>query len=154
MVLAGCAAPPERPAPEAEPVDSLTATIRCMEDRGFEALADESGGFSSPEMGPELSAQWRAAAEECKAETGWGVEDYSDGQLAELYELEIKQYECLVDLGFSPDSPPSLQAYIDSWSGSTGPPYQPFASVIVGLKADEQQRLLEACPPPRWTFTG
>ena len=154
LMIAGCTSATEPTVLEAEPVDALTATIRCMEDRGFEARADESGGFSSPEMGPELSRQWQAAAEACKAKTGWGIEDYSDQQLADLYELEVEQYECLLELGYTPDQPPSLQAYIDSWSGSSEAPYQPFARVIAGLKPDQQQLVLESCPPPRWTFSG
>lgn len=152
--LTACTATPDSTGPEPAPVDALTATIRCMEERGFEATADAYGGFSSPEMGPEQSALWREAAEECKAETGWGVENYDDEQLAELYALEVEQFDCLVDLGYTPQEPPSLQSYIESWGGGSEPPYQPFASVIAGLKAEEQQRILEECPPPRWTFAG
>lgn len=155
LLITGCTAgAPEPPPPTAEPVDALTATIRCIEDRGFEAVADEYGGFTSPEMSPELSEQWRAVAEECKAETGWGIEDYDDEQLATLYELEVEQYECLLELGYLPDQPPSLQAYIDSWSSTTDPPYQPFGRVIMGLQPEEQELVLETCPPPRWTFSG
>lgn len=110
--------------------------------------------FSGPEMSAELSEQWRAAAEECAAETGWGIEEYNEKQLAELYALEVDQYQCLVELGYEPDEPPSLQTYIDSWNSRTNPPYQPFASVIGALAPEEQEEVLNACPPPRWSFSG
>lgn len=118
VALSACTAIPDSTGPEPAPVDALTATNRCMEERGFEATADAYGGFSSPEMGSEQSALWR------------------------------------VDLGYTPQEPPSLQSYIESWGGGSEPPYQPFASDIAGLKAEEQQRILEECPPSRWTFAG
>lgn len=151
---AGCAAQSNQEVAPDTRIDLLTATIRCMEEQGFEAEADGSGGFSGPEMSAELSDQWRAVAEECAAKTGWGVEEYDDEQLAELYTLEVDQYECLIELGYAPSEPPSLQSYIDSWSSRTDSPYQPFGSVIVGLTPEEQATMLKECPPPRWSFTG
>lgn len=153
-LLAGCAA---TPAPVATPVtrtDLRVETVRCMEELGFEAEVDNFGGISSPEMSPELGEQWHAAADQCSEETGWGVEDYNDDQLAELYTLEVAQYECLLELGYSPEEPPSVQQYIDSWSSRTNSPYQPFGTVIAGRPQAEAQSILEACPPPRWSFLG
>ncbi|MGY6498122.1 MAG: hypothetical protein ACXIUP_07825 [Microcella sp.] len=135
-------------------LDLLAETIRCMEDLGFEAEVDPFGGFTGPETSPELVEQWHAAGQQCIEQSGWGVEDYDDEQLTELYALEVAQYECLLELGYSPEEPPSVQQYIDSWSSRTNSPYQPFGTVIAGRPQAEAQSILEACPPPRWSFLG
>jgi hypothetical protein len=153
-LMVGCTA---TPAPVATPVtrtDLRAEAVRCIEELGFEAEVDNFGGISSPEMSPELGEQWQVAADQCREETGWDVEDYNDDQLAELYALEVAQYECLVNLGYSPEEPPSIQQYIDSWSSRTDPPYQPFGTVIAGLPPAEMESVLQACPPPRWSFLG
>lgn len=154
-LLAGCAAEATPPPTPMTRLDLLTDTIRCMEDLGFEAVADPFGGYTGPKsQSPEMAEQWIDASQTCMEQTGWGVEDYNDDQLAELYTLEVAQYECLLELGYSPEEPPSVQQYIDSWSSRTNSPYQPFGTVIAGLPQAEAQSILEACPPPRWSFLG
>lgn len=155
VALAGCAGSQTSTATPESRTDLLLETIRCMEDLGFEAEPDAYGGYSGPaSSSPEVAEQWIAASQTCMEQTGWGVEDYNDTQLADLYALEVEQYECLLDLGYSPEEPPSVQQYIDSWTSQTEAPYQPFGSVVTGLPDVEVRAVLEACPPPRWSFNG
>ncbi len=75
--------------------------------------------------------------------------EYSASQLNELYNLEVENYQCLVDAGYSPDEPPSRQQFIDTWG--TIDSYQ----AIMGVAETEPDRgfaATQACPPPRWSF--
>jgi len=113
------------------------------------------GGLNGPELPPGQSGEgWAEAANACREETGWGIENYDDEQLATLYELEVEHYECLVGEGFTPEPPPSVHAYIDSWSSRTDPPYQAFATVAQGMGQGAYMGMIKLCPPPRWTYTG
>lgn len=159
IVLAGCTLTGEESqghtASVPAEVDPATATIRCMEERGYEASPDGMGGLNGPELPPGQSRDgWAEAVNACREETGWGIENYDDEQLATLYELEVEHYECLVAEGFTPEPPPSVQAYIDSWSSRTESPYQAFATVAQGMGQGAYMGMIKLCPPPRWTYTG
>ena len=133
----GCGAPggqpsgtPTRtPGAVSIPTDSLSAHDQCMLAAGFRISAVESGYpgepplnvFSSdPNMDPQEA---QARTEQCNALLP-PPHIPTDAEIRATYDRWVGEYNCLLSLGYQPDSPPSVETFVASYMSSandTGP---------------------------------
>lgn len=60
-----------------------------------------------------------------------------------IYDRWVKERECLVDLGYHPTEPPTLETFISDWK--TGP-WDPLTGVDTGAWTDaDYQAAKQAC---------
>lgn len=117
--------------------------VRCIQDEGWEAELSWDGGVVGPEMPTDQTSIWREVADACQKETGYGdLGQLTDTQIRELYSQEVAEYECLMEQGRNPASPPSEQGYIDTFRTAD----QYYA--IKGVQATPE--LMRLCPAPTW----
>jgi hypothetical protein len=120
-----------------------------MEDAGWEVQVDWQGGFSGPEMSSDSAAQWTDASDACADEVGYFDVALNDSQLAELYEQEVDEHDCLIALGQPSDEPPSAQTYVESYQSATQ--YFAIAKVLALQLPDSQtKKITQECAPPTW----
>lgn len=127
--------------------DHLTAMMACLEDNGWNAVADPVGlGYEVPSVTAENRASFAAAQDACRAEVGPEPtpQTLTQARLEELYAETVAAGECLTALGYSISSPPSRALWLDTWDAGPWTPYADLPEL-----STEQWRFLNAqCPQP------
>ncbi len=140
VVLAGCGVPAissvsvgpgiDVPAEELRPVD------RCILDAGFRATAVHPGRFGSIGGHSWETQTWYswepagatatvAAAAICRDRFA-PVREWTVEELRELYERWVLEWQCLIGLGYRPESPPSFEQFRSDWHGRGVGPWMPI----------------------------
>ena len=133
VVLAGCGAP----APSlvsigpdiAVPVAELRPVDRCMFEAGFRATEVHQGRVGSNAVYSWETTTWytweaaganatAVAMANCRDRFA-PVQEKTVDELREIYNRWVLERQCLMSLGFSPQSPPSFDEFRASWR--TGP---------------------------------
>ena len=160
-IVVGCSAT-NAPAPSSTSATAKNPVnrdlIRCIADAGFEAEETWNGGVMNKNTPPEQLDVFSAAVNSCAETLGLATFALTDAQLAELYEQELVERDCLIAEGFGVDDPPSLHTYIDTWN--TEARWTAWdssdAAIPTGFDPDRdtslelQQALAQRCPPPSW----
>lgn len=135
-----------RPSPLATPQASfdletyMVAMVDCLRDAGWDvALNDTGDGFSVGSLSPARQPLIEAARIACDERVGPAPppRQLSEAEIRERYQFLLGVRDCLIDAGFSVTSPPSEDAFIDSWATGPWSPYDGIADL---------DRALEACP--------
>ena len=128
--LVGCSAsePEISPSPSASPIfegtpEEFTTLWRaCIEGLGF-ATMDLSSGNADPGFG--IDSEGRApeeiqdANEKCWAELGDPkMQDLSEQELRERYEIRLAQYACLAENGLVSGDPPTFETFVSDYNRS------------------------------------
>ncbi|MEX2252351.1 MAG: hypothetical protein WD895_09850 [Acidimicrobiia bacterium] len=90
----------------------------------------------------------RSLMSECKVQLGPAPERRTDPETARrVYSEYTKIYACLVNLGYTPSAPPSMDAFVEGFeSGELGwHPYNGLESQFESFA--EQLRVEDECPP-------
>ncbi len=136
--------------------ESAQKIVDCLTDAGFPGYtATWDGGVVSPEITPEQGELHREARTKCANQVGGPLASHPPldvDQLTKLYNLEVQAYQCLTGLGYSLDSPPSLQKYLDGQgTAEVWGAWKQMTSQLAG-EADFRKASHE-CPDPLW-FAG
>ena len=137
--------------------DSLTESDRvakeaqCLQDHGVEAWSD--GIFLIVNEGPDDQADAvEKIMAQCSEETESQfprepIRDYSSIEAkTELYENMVTTWRCLSAEGYENESPPTVDAWLESWT--TGP-WNPYFHLVKQVDAEaEWKRINETCPQP------
>jgi hypothetical protein len=137
---------PQRPSPSAGisvPTGRLPPDIACLVERGFRVVeieppqseGDDPGYILTTDLPP---AEARLISEECATLAPQGPEK-TDEELRAIHERWLDERTCLVDLGYRPDPPPSVETFIAQWRSPSGP-WMPIDGIDVGAWTDDQYR--------------
>jgi hypothetical protein len=119
------------------------AMLDCMKSVGWEGEMERGGGMSFGSIPAEQMSQYEQQSAKCKEKTGWGnLAVLTSDQRQTMFDLEVKEYQCLKDLGFSPAEPPTEQTYLDTFDSAD----QYFAVRDMVLTVEQTNE----CPPPTW----
>ncbi len=154
LSLAGCAATTSEPdgtnVSGLPPSPVSDAMVRCLGDAGWEVTRSIYGGVDGPRnLAPAQSTAFQTAYGGCGQTTGWttGLADFSESQREELYVQELAEQQCLSDLGYPSDEPPSKQSYLDTFASAD----QCYAILVLNnLSQGPYEAAITACPPPTW----
>jgi hypothetical protein len=133
------------------PSSSLARIVRYSPVLAYCMLLDSRrvnpgvGNYSNSDS----ASQWMEASDGCAEEIGYYDPMLSDGQLAELYEQEVTEHDCLTALGHPSDEPPTAQTFVESYGSATQ--YFAIAGVLEQRLPEPQTKEITAeCPPPTW----
>lgn len=123
--------------------------VECMTEDGWEVSRSWSGGIDSVSIPQEQLSAYNRSLEACSASSGWsGLAEISQEQKRELYDQEVANHRCLVDLGVESADPPTLETYMATYQ--TAEQYYSFLPGFDALGQAEMERAVAACPPPTW----
>jgi hypothetical protein len=127
---------------------TMQAVKECMEDAGLVVYDDGMGGlYSEGDLTAAQGELWSSENLRCSDELGLN-DPFTEEELRELYALEVKNHQCLLDNGFESPEPPSEQTYVDSWSSGV----KPYDSTDIVFTNGTFQSASKVCPSPRWSF--
>lgn len=124
--------------------------VECLAGYGFQAEVMRDGGVQYAPVAQEQSLAQREAIFRCYVR--YPVDPRftappNAAQLAAIYDyLTGDLTECLRDLGFQPDPPPSREAFIDSMADPDAEPWHPYSTFVESLSIEEWWTVNEACP--------
>lgn len=105
----------------------------CMTDLGFPATVQADGGVAVQGAGlPEQHEAYLAAEAQCDPQPSKeelaSATPYvmTDAEIEYLYALTVRAYECLVDQGFTPAEPESLESYRAQVMNRSASQWDPF----------------------------
>lgn len=121
------------------PVEQLPPNIRCLVEHGARIIEVQ------PPLRPGAPPRYvlsldlpldeaRKISEECNKLRSPSP-PLSEAEIRETYERWVTEYECLVELGYRPDPPPSVEKFIADWQ--TGP-WDPLQGIDTGDWTDAQ----------------
>lgn len=105
---------------------------RCMEDAGWmdDGPSPELIGFTIPE--DQTQVFWETYYQ-CYAQYPLAPKFYQPYNVAQLIALHAHQTgvarQCLIDAGFPPDEPPSLDKFVSDWQNQVTPRWFPYDNV-------------------------
>lgn len=119
------------------------AQAECMGEKGFPATFHEDGARTFSGSGALAREELLALLDECSTIVGGEPETQpvTDLEKAKLYDLEMEAYECLLELGYEPDPPPTREHYVESFD--MGPPWFSHSN------SDQLVLPTDVCPPPK-----
>jgi hypothetical protein len=158
LLLAGCAdaeVSPQKPTRVPLSISPAgDAIYYCLKDKGWDVTIDWDGGVgASSETIPDAQKQlYLNDATEC----GQLVDDLqvnlTDAEKSTIYQAELRERDCLADLGYSVDEAPSLQTYLDTYSTEMWTAFGNSSAVTAaqGMSRKDFKKLSLACPQPQW----
>jgi len=143
VAVAACAQAARQPVTTTEPSPStdlaiptgqLPARVQCLVDRGFRIteVRPPQAEWDLPEYVFEFdlpTAQAMEVLDECGRLNP--TVQKTDDELRVIYERWIKERTCLVELGYQPAEPPSLEKFLSDWRSPNGP-WMPIDGVDTG----------------------
>jgi hypothetical protein len=127
---------------------------RCLVDRGWAVSITWDGGIeASSDTVPDAQvSQYEADNRECMALIDDRIMNMQPDQIEGVYSKEIATLDCLSQLGYEGDPPPSKQQYIDSFHGERWSAYGAVNIPFAELSEDDWKSLNMACPQPAWSL--
>ncbi len=105
------------------------------------------GGFEGKKVTPRDSEVMDGCVAEAQQRFPKPPEPKTRAEYAAVYELYLKQVDCLRGLGFKVDNPPSLDTYVDS-----GGDWAPYDQLPMPLDAETWARWNATCPQSPWAY--
>lgn len=137
-----------RPAIESvDPVEYVSTLVRCLETGGAAVELENPVTFSA-EPGPGMSVEaMQALMSDCREEAGPPPErDLSPETARAVFAQWLDVYECLTELGYQPDTPPSEEVFVDQFASRDGG-WHPYNGLEAQLESmSEQLQVEEECP--------
>lgn len=159
VLLPGCASS-EPPVPNQSPralsfddgsqVDFAANMLPCMSDYGWKMEAGSDGGIRTDAIPSGQEDVYRDNLEACMAEFEYDVPPptLTDAQLREIYPHALWEWRCLQDAGFSPETPPSEQTFVDTYHAE-GWTWSAYSALTGTLGEEEIIAMFEECPRSR-----
>lgn len=125
------------------PTEQLPAYIRCLVENGFRLVEVEPPQFEGDSPGYQLETDLRqsdvlAVEEKCQKLAPPRAEK-TEAELRVIYERWIAERDCLVELGYQPDSPTSFEKFVSDWRSARGP-WMPIEGVDTSAWTSEEYR--------------
>lgn len=151
----GCASAPPVPTVSPAPLtfdDGSEPTfgldmVGCLSELGWPVSTGTDGSYKTGTIPEDQVESYQTDVDGCLKQFGCDQSppSLSDQQLRELYPHVLWEWKCLNEAGYNPSSPPSEQAYIDSYhdNGGTWSAYSQFTATLPEKDITE---LFEACP--------
>lgn len=114
--------------------------VQCMVDRGFQVtgrsgvVSDTDGGYEFVSDLPTQDAL--RIIDECR-QLEPERPPLRDEEIRETYEDWSRQRECLLNLGYQPEEPPSFDTFLEDWRSPHGP-WMPIDGIQYWLWTDEE----------------
>lgn len=120
-----------------------------MADAGWQVTRSWQGGIESGEIPQEQAEAYNEVLAVCSESSGWSrLGDVTGGQKRELYEQELANHQCLIDLGIESAEPPTIETYLATYQ--TVEQYYSFLPGFDSLDPESMQEAVAQCPPPTW----
>lgn len=121
------------------PVEQLPPDIRCLVEHGARIIEVQPplrpGDPPRYQLSLDLPLdEARMVSEECSKLRSLPP-PLSETEIREIYRRWVSEYECLVELGYRPDPPPSMEKFVADWQ--TGP-WHPLQGIDTGDWTDAQ----------------
>lgn len=117
VASSGCSANNESPEPAgpASQSPSVDDVAACLRDRGWEVEVTWDDGIQAV-YAEEQAEQYRADMEECRLAAGFPKDPppMTEERAKKFYDKWLGIAECVRDLGFDIDDPPSEQAFVEA----------------------------------------
>ncbi len=129
------------------PAEQLPPDIRCLVDHGARIIEVKPpltpGDPPRYELALDLPlAEARRVSEECQRLAS-PHPPLTDAEIRAIYERWLGEYECLIDLGYQPEPPPSVETFIAQYRSNSGP-WSPIQGVDVSNWTDAQYQEAKA----------
>jgi len=155
LALAACSAtpdlPPTKPADLTFDVglrpDFATDMQACLTDSGWSVSLGADGSYITDNIPNGQHDVYTEDEADCREQFGYDQPPpaLSDDQVHEVYQHGLWDWKCLDENGYSPDSPPSEQAFLDGYH-TTAALWSPLSQYTASLPPDDLSELLSACP--------
>jgi hypothetical protein len=143
VTSSGCSADDESPEPAGPASRSPSAErwAACLRDRGWDVEVSWDGGIYA-EYKDEQAEQYRADLEECRLEVGFSKEGepMTEERAKKFYDKWLVIADCVRDLGFDVDDPPSEQAFVEAMIA-----HEFIWDPITHVPAGSHERVARAC---------
>jgi len=148
---------PDQPTQEDQSALSLSAAsdqvYNCLTERGWDVKITWDGGIeaSSQSIPAEQESKYSDDSSECWGAIDNAVAAMTPEEIGNVYEQELITRDCLVDQGYTVETPPSKQQFVDSfqsdrWSAYGGSDISPSAD------DDAWRTVNETCRQPAWSL--
>ncbi|HXH33716.1 MAG TPA: hypothetical protein VNJ54_04805 [Plantibacter sp.] len=159
FLLAGCTHP-EAPAGTGATGEALSlspasdAVYACITEKGWDVTISWDGGIgaSSDTIPAAQVDQYDSDAAACWAMIDDRVAAMQPDEIEAVYLDEIATRECLIAQGYSVDSPPSRQQYVDTFFTTRWTAYGESDAMSPRNDEDTWRALNETCPQPAWSL--
>lgn len=133
------------------PEEYAAVMVPCLTEQGIPARELPDGGISFDDVRPEQARLQREAMYRCSVRFPTHplfTEPLDEAQLGRLYDYLVEDLtECLQDEGYATPPPPSLEAFIDSYSDLEARVWSPYPVDDPRLEDQEEwARLNQTCP--------
>ena len=132
-----------------DPVEYTERVVRCIRTGGAEVDSLSNITFVAV-AGPGMTEEAMAAlVAGCWEEAGPAPEITPDPDRARRdYAAHLEIYDCLIDLGYQPESPPSEEMFVEQYGSSHEVGWQPYIRLSEQFGSiGEQLEAEEKCPP-------
>jgi hypothetical protein len=124
------------------PAEQLPPDIRCLVEHGATIVEVKPPLISGDPPRYELTldlppSEARRISVECQKLASPHPER-TEAEIRAIYERWVNEYRCLLDLGYQPDPPPSVETFVAQWRGSG--PWTPIDGIDVGAWSDDEYR--------------
>lgn len=141
LLVVGACAPTPSPTQQASsstpsdgisvPTGQLDPVTQCAVDHGFRVVKVKSpqfqGGTPSYVLESDYSTEeGMAILTECRKLAPYQAK--TDEELRVIYDRWVGERECLIELGYRPDQPPSFEKFVADWRTPHGP-WDPLTGV-------------------------
>jgi hypothetical protein len=152
------ASTPTAPSAVSIPTGNLTAYYQCMIGAGWKITAVHSTPPGEPPQcelnrdsdgtsPKDVLAIWQ----KCEALQPTPA-PLSEAEIRQVYDRWVGEYQCLVGLGYHPDSPPSVETFVATWK--TGPWDPTFGVDIDHWSQTEYEQAKSKCTLEFYTHQG
>ena len=120
---------------------------KCLTEDGWDVSVEADGSYKTDNIPNGQRDAYTADQNACAEKFGYNdpLPVLSDEQVREVYQHGLWDWKCLDENGYSPDSPPSEQAFVDGYHNS-GSLWTPLGQYTASLSSDDLGKLLRECP--------
>lgn len=127
---------PTAPSAVSIPTGNLDAFAQCMVDLGWQITAVHSPGPGDPGPGYDMRYGGTMDRQELTERTNRcyalrpSPRPLTEAEIREIYYRWVDEYRCLLGLGYQPDGPPSVEAFVASYNaGNHKSPWMPIDGI-------------------------
>lgn len=137
--------------PQPKAAEKLAA---CMTEKGWDVVAGFDNSVSPRDVArgipTDQALQYQSDMTDCSNDLGYSeAHTPTEAQLTNLYNSEITERECLLELGYQLPELPSFETYRDSYGTSSA---WDVVALMPVLDQDTYKAVYSKCPPPLWYF--
>lgn len=130
------------------------AVHACLTAKGWDVQLTWDGGIESDSrtIPDAQSDQYDADSDECWAVIDDRIASMQPDEIKQVYREELATRDCLIGAGFTVDTPPSEQQYVDTFFGTRWTAYGESSALSQSTDDEKWRHVNETCPQPSWSL--